>query len=149
MLFTDNPLLGVGIGNSPEYYPRNSVAIGVAPSQDPIQVHDIFLEVAAETGILGVLALGVLMWLTVENLYRARRAFLDAGLPTDAHLVGAFALGLFAFTVCLLFLPGAYPYFRLALFGLAAAMPVVAQRQQAKRERTSQEVSSSLNTVVA
>ncbi|MDQ7029783.1 MAG: O-antigen ligase family protein [Ardenticatenia bacterium] len=63
-MFADHPWLGVGVGNYAAVYP----AYKLPPWDDPLgHAHNIFLNVAAETGLVGLLAY-VLFWLAAFRL---------------------------------------------------------------------------------
>ena len=63
----DHPLLGVGLGNFPEYHMQtlNRHRISVLTEPNALRVHtaeSLYFQLAAETGALGLLALSVLTW---------------------------------------------------------------------------------------
>jgi O-antigen ligase len=60
-MFLDHPLLGVGIGNYPQAYPRYFITIFVNPLG---HAHNYYINIAAEAGIFGVL--GLLMFLAAS-----------------------------------------------------------------------------------
>ncbi len=70
-MFADRPWLGVGVGNYAAVYP----AYKIPPWDDPLgHAHNIFLNVAAETGLVGLVAY-VLFWLAAFRLtWQAVRA---------------------------------------------------------------------------
>lgn len=63
-MFWENPL-GVGAGNFPRLVPEYGIVSGTAPFYQP--VHNIYLLVLAETGVLGVLAFGFLLKLAYRR----------------------------------------------------------------------------------
>jgi O-antigen ligase len=70
-MIKDRPLLGVGFGNYQSYfdqYDRTLGLYGVARS-----VHNTPLLVAAETGLIGVMLLGMALILSIIKQSRARR----------------------------------------------------------------------------
>lgn len=69
-MFSDHPWLGVGIGNYPAVYP----AYALPRWEDPLgHAHNFYLNVAAETGLVG-LAAYLLLWIAALALtYRAIR----------------------------------------------------------------------------
>ncbi len=63
-MFTDRPWLGVGVGNYAAVYP----AYKIPPWDDPLgHAHNIYLNVAAETGLVG-LAAYLFLWLAAFRL---------------------------------------------------------------------------------
>jgi O-antigen ligase len=122
----DHPLLGVGPG---QYVPFYSLRYQRDPSikfkdlQVPRPAHDLYVGLAAETGLVG-LALFVAMpvWL-VRQLWRERRRL--AHVPVLADLAAALVLAIIAYHGAGLFLSFAYEryyWFLLALAGSTVAM---------------------------
>ncbi|MGG3739376.1 O-antigen ligase family protein [Aeribacillus pallidus] len=77
VMFRDNPVLGVGMGN---YYVRYKDFVTKYPELDigheAYSVHNSYLKVAAETGTIGLMtfmAIYVLFFLQVAKLYFAQR----------------------------------------------------------------------------
>ncbi len=61
----ERPWLGVGIGNYP---------LAVKPTalpREPIYVHDLWLDIAVETGILGLICFGAFFFSALSSVYRA------------------------------------------------------------------------------
>jgi len=67
-IIAEHPFLGVGIGNyALEINPK-------ADYRDPIYAHSLYLDIAAETGLFGLVAwLGILVTLSVSFLKKARQ----------------------------------------------------------------------------
>ncbi|WP_376793700.1 O-antigen ligase family protein [Thermogemmatispora sp.] len=75
-MFLDHPWLGVGIGNYGDAYPRYAIGIFVIPLG---HAHNYFINVAAEMGLVGLLAYTffvlVIAVLSARAYHRLRRAY--------------------------------------------------------------------------
>lgn len=132
-VFGDHPVLGVGPGNFPLYYQdyaerigielRERVKFGPRRGEEPQrESHNMFLSIAAELGLLGLVAFLAVIWTTARSLLRARRRWL--GVRTDlANMATALLLGIVAYVMTGFFLTLAferYFWLLLALGGAAA-----------------------------
>ncbi|MDX1622827.1 MAG: O-antigen ligase family protein [Gemmatimonadota bacterium] len=129
--FVENPILGVGAGNYSVHFDRHAARIGSAAREydepDARQYpHNLYLEIAAETGVVGLtLFLGALGAAFVA-LRRARRRFERAGDRAAADLAGAFAIALTGYLVSSLFLHGDFQRYLWVLLAFAAALEAIA-----------------------
>lgn len=69
----DHPLLGVGIGNYATNYQDYASQLGLERRTEDRQAHSLYLEMAAETGSLGVLTFTAMFAALLLGLHRARR----------------------------------------------------------------------------
>ena len=103
-MFRDHPLGGVGLGNYENHYLEYATRIGIDRRQEDREAHSLPLEVAAETGAVGLLAFILLMLTIVRRVYAARlRAAGD-----DLALATAVAVALSGYLTTSLFLHDAY-----------------------------------------
>ncbi len=127
-MFEDHPLTGVGAENyGATYFPyalRLNVPSAAARS------HDLYLQVAAETGVPGLLTFGAAMVLACAALLRRRAAALAAGDRTVDGLATACLLALAAYLVGSVFLPSAYPRYLWVIVGLGMAAARLAARAE-------------------
>ena len=123
-MFLDHPLLGVGRENYPLYELEYLAGSSLAKSAKGIPPHNLYLEVAAENGILGIIVVGGLLFMTFRALFEARKRFRAAGDHTHAELAAWLAIGLLGYLVSSLFLHGAFIW----MLGLQIAL-IVALRQ--------------------
>jgi O-antigen ligase len=91
----DHPIVGVGIGDFANVYP----AYGIRPLSAQ-HAHNLFLNLAAERGALGLAAFGLVLAVLGRALHRAWAA---AMTDTGRALVAGFSAGLTAFLVHSLF----------------------------------------------
>ena len=73
VMFARNPLLGVGLSNFPILYQDYTKSLGLAPSSEQRAPHDLYLEVAAETGIIGLIAFMSIVVLAYRSIIQARK----------------------------------------------------------------------------
>lgn len=76
-VFAEHPLLGVGFGNGPDALARYA--------GDSLSVHNLFLGVAIETGIVGIVIFLFMYYLVLKDLY----AIWSSGKSTSAEPVHA------------------------------------------------------------
>ena len=125
-MFLDAPLRGVGYGGFQDAYVDYARGFGIEVSADPREAHNLYLEIAAETGMAGLAAFGVLVAGVAAALRTARRSFRAAGrddLEGIAYALGASLLG---YLLTSIFLHMAFARFAWLLAGVALALPAVA-----------------------
>ena len=137
-MFFDHPILGVGVGNYPVYYQSYSRRIGLDPRTENREPHNLFLEVAAETGLVGLLVFFTVLFFSVQGIRQAWLTFKRLKLETYANLVAVFAIGVLGYFTAALFIHGAYPRYMWLLIGLALALPQVARNaiNEVKKEQS-------------
>jgi hypothetical protein len=116
--------LGVGVGNFPFYYPQYAPLSARYEYLSQIaDAHNLFLEAAAETGILGGVLFLIFVLALLVNGFRVAATTTETSLrPVALALVGAFATGaLMHLTYSYLYFP-----FEWVLIGTLAAIPQVA-----------------------
>jgi hypothetical protein len=101
-MFKDYWLTGVGFGSFDEHLPRYSDDEYVKVYTElgnPVGPHNLFMEVAAEQGASGLIALVVFFGTAIGGFWRGRRRFKAAGNSDMATLSSALELGLIAFII--------------------------------------------------
>ncbi|HEX5758950.1 MAG TPA: O-antigen ligase family protein [Thermoanaerobaculia bacterium] len=126
-VFLDHPLAGVGAGNYTVHFDRYAAQVGSAARQygeaeERQYPHNLYLEIAAETGVLGLAAFAAALAAAFAALLRARRRWERAGQGHMAGLAHAFAIALAGYLVSSLFLHGHYQRYLFLLFAFAAAL---------------------------
>lgn len=118
-IIRDHPILGIGTNNFPLYYQEYARPLGVVLTRDARAPHDLYLEVATETGLLGAAAFGVLVLSLCVVL---RRCWRTSGQSQEMReLALAVALALFGYLVGSIFLHSAFWRFAWLLVGFALA----------------------------
>lgn len=131
LVFADHPLLGVGPDMYRQYYREYATEIGIRVLAAERQAHNLYLGLAAELGLAGLLAFGGVIVTTVGGLLRARRDAV-ARHPDLAHLAGGYVLAVAAYLMSGMFLHLAfirYLWLMLALAGAAAWVIARAARE--------------------
>lgn len=116
-MFRDYPIFGVGLHNYPLYYLDYSEEIGLDPRLEQREPHSLYLGALAETGIVGGMALLVILWLALRGAWLARRRL--AG--RDALLAEGIFVAFTTFLVAALFLHLSYPRYLWLMVGLGLA----------------------------
>ena len=134
-MFADNPILGVGVNNYPAQYLDYSRSLGLDSRREQRPPHNLFLEIAAESGILGLIVFGSVCVIIFQRLIGAENLLSAAGKRDDASLLWALRLSLIGYFICGIFLHAAFPRYMWLLLGLAMVMPQVAQNELGNRRR--------------
>ncbi len=123
-VFLDHPLLGVGVGHAPDYLAEYGNRSGYARLPKHIGSHNMYLEILAETGVLGGAAFALILIVLVRRMLRLRKYY-SARRPEYAHTLASLLLGIVAFLVTGVFLHMAYArYFWLLLALCGAAVSI-------------------------
>jgi len=125
--FLGNPLIGVGVGSYSARFSEYSGEVSSAARsyKDPgarRYPHSLYLEIAAETGALGLTTFGLVLVACFAMLSGARRDLLATGDPTTACFARALQIALVAYLVTSLFLHGEFARYLWMVFGFASAV---------------------------
>jgi len=126
------PLLGVGLNNFSSRYQEFTKEIGLAPSASARSLHNLYLEVAAETGILGFSAFSMIIWLAVKSILNSRKIFLETLQEEYANLTVGLAAGFGGYLIAAFFIHSAYPRQFYLLIGIVFALPRIAEQVRAE-----------------
>ena len=126
LIFSDHPLFGVGLNNYKTFYQEYAQPLGWDNRREERSAHSLYLETAAETGLVGLTVLGVLLGTALKGSFRAQNSFARHGRYDEASLCWALAIGLVGYLIASLFLHGAYPRYFWLLLGILLALPYVA-----------------------
>ena len=124
-IFTDHPVLGVGLKNYKYYYQDYAQPLGWDKRREERSAHNLFLEIAAETGLVGLAAFGAIVGSAFYGLRRAERLLTQRGRYNEAGIAWALAVGLIGYLAASFFLHGAYPRYFWLLIGIALALPQI------------------------
>lgn len=143
VMLADNLIFGVGRGNYRFHYRDYIQEIEGAGSNTERDAHSLYLEVAAEQGIVGFAVFAGLILTVWGRLRVAERLFAAAGERRMAALSVAVKVGFLGYLVTSLFLHGAYGYMFWLQVGMAVALVVIAQREATQRPSQSVQVAQS------
>jgi O-antigen ligase len=133
-MFVQHPLMGVGLNNFPSLYQDYTKSIGLAPSANQRSPHNLYLEVASESGIVGLSVFLLMLGLAFRAIVAARKKFMEAGMDDYAHLVTGFAIAFGGYLLSALFVHAAYPRYFYLLLGIAYALPLIFEQMQIDRD---------------
>lgn len=122
-----NPLFGVGLNSFNYLFPEYSKKLGLALVATEREAHNLYLEVAAETGLIGFLVLVIVLGACMRTLLRARGLFERADMPEYSGMVTGFMAGLVGYLVAALYIHNAFPRYFFLLLGIAMAVRLVVE----------------------
>jgi O-antigen ligase len=126
-VFRDHPVFGVGIGNFNAYYQAYTRQLGLDPRAQARSAHNLYLEIAAERGVVGLLVFGSILVLALRQVFQASAKFKRLGNQQMADLSAAMGVSLITYLVTAFFLHDAFPRFFWVLVGVCWAIPQIAQ----------------------
>lgn len=132
-MLSTHPIFGVGWNSYAYLFPFYSKDIGLANVATQREAHDLYLEVAAETGVVGLVAFGLILFSSLRVVVRARRQFIQAKMTDYAGMTTAFGVGFVGYLVAAIFIHGAFLRYFHVLLGIAWALYLVAQHTLAER----------------
>ena len=128
LLFLDNPLLGAGPGMAPLHYQEYALLVGGKVRASTRRAHNLYLELAAETGVIGLLAFLGMLWTVLQGVDGARRR----AQYSDRELWGlvcGLELGVLILLATSVFLHASYVRYFWLLLALAVAAAALPRRQ--------------------
>ncbi len=128
-MFFDHPIRGVGFGNYEVYYQKYSRKIFLDSRLEEREAHSRYLEILAETGILGFTSFSMLLWMMFLGLWRARKVAAKWGLVDLKGTATALGVGMVGFLTASIFLHDAYARFFWLLMGIAFAVPNIVRHE--------------------
>jgi O-antigen ligase len=133
MMFRDHPIGGVGLENYPVYYLEYSRRLGLDPRLEQRDAHNLYLEVAAETGLAGLAFFGLVLWSAWRSLGRSGKKARAMGKNELAGMINAVGIGFGGYLAAGIFIHNAFPRFFWLLVGLALALPQVVEHESLER----------------
>ena len=120
LMFADYPLFGVGPGNYAVHYQEYAPKAGFEVKLANRQAHTLYGGIAAENGIFGIICFLLILYFTLRDLYKGRRALLENNFLLASIMTGLF-LGVIAYMVTGIFLHANFIRFFWLIMGLAGA----------------------------
>lgn len=119
--FLDHPIVGVGPGvYFKEYSRQYANRLGLRYLQSERRGHSLYLELAADTGLIGLTAFLAMVGTPMVLLYRSARRWRKRD-PQRAMVASSLLFALFAYLACAVFLHLSYQRYFWALLALASA----------------------------
>ncbi len=107
IMFENNPILGIGIGQFQHNYVDFALANGLDIGA-PSQAHNRYIELAAEQGIVGVVVFFGMIATVVGVGFAAIRGFRRLGQKCESGLVFGLLLGVMGYLMTAVFLHDDY-----------------------------------------
>jgi putative inorganic carbon (hco3(-)) transporter len=126
-MFADNPILGVGPGCSLVAYPLYVPKDPMCSCQDQLVIHNAFIQILSEVGLLGFLPFMGLFAVTIFQLWKIQRTNSLSNLRMYA--MGC-ELALWGFVACGLSGGFSYTWFPYILLGVGVAIKRVHDQMQ-------------------
>ena len=140
--FLDHPLIGVGPGQYPVFYSTEYVnKLGMVNQDQNRRAHNLYLELAAETGILGILIFLVILSSITWPLWKISRRW-SFEYPDLANIASSFVLSMFGYMVTGVFLQLAFQRYFWILIALSSATIRVLVKEGADRTAARESLSS-------
>ena len=126
-MFMDNPVLGVGYNNYNINYLDYSRRLGIDPRYEYRSAHSLYVEVAAETGILGLLVYTFILYSVLSKNYQSWRRLNRHKEGELATMVAVFSIGFIGYLTAAMFIHDAYPRYFWLLVGIAYSIPNIVE----------------------
>jgi O-antigen ligase len=134
LIFVDHPLIGVGAGNYTQYFDeyvgRLSSEVREYEVIDDVHYpHNLYLEIAAETGLAGLVSFGALIALAFATLYGSIRRSRAGGDPYATAVSHACSVALMGYLVSALFLHGHFQRSMWVVLALGVSLSMMTPRR--------------------
>lgn len=134
--FTDHPFTGVGPGVYFREYSREYAnRLGLRYLNSERRGHSLYLELAADTGTIGLTAFLAMVATAMALLFRSFRYWRSRD-PERASLASAFFFALFAYLACGAFLQLSYQRYFWVLLALASSVLWTLRQDQRSEEQS-------------
>lgn len=125
-MFKDYPLTGVGMSNYKNYYYYYARPLGLDTSIGSRNPHNLYFQILAERGLLGLFVFVYVMYKTFHGLYFSQKIFLERNQEDLARIAHSFMICLVIYLVASMFLHDSYIRYYWVLIGIAWSFPVLA-----------------------
>ena len=138
MMFVDHPVLGVGVNNFTNSYLRYARQLGIDQRGEERGAHSLYIQIAAEQGLLGVAVFTLILFKVFQSLHEARRGFLALGKRDLAYLCLALMVGFTGYLTSSLFIHLSYPRMFWLIVGMSLAMPTAVEYARERLRKNNQ-----------
>ena len=119
-VFIDHPILGVGPGQFKYYSKEYSDELGLGVLVGTRESHSLYLDIASQLGIPGILTFMAILFMTLHNLARTRHE-----RPALANMATAFILVIISFMTTGVFLHLSYVRYFALMLALASVVSII------------------------
>jgi len=132
-VFLDHPLMGVGPGQFPVFYSTAYVnRLGIVNQNRNLRAHNMYLELAAETGIPGILVFLMILCCITWPLWRMSRGW-SREFPDLANMASSFVLSMVGYMATAIFLQLAFQRYFWILIALGSATVRILAKEGVER----------------
>ncbi|MCI0395011.1 MAG: O-antigen ligase family protein [Chloroflexi bacterium] len=128
-VFVDHPLVGVGPGVFPYYSKRYADRLDITSIEGRREAHSLYLDVAADNGLLGFVAFMGILVVTLRDLWRTRKRWLEER-PELANMATSCLLAILAYLATGIFLHLSYLRYFWLIIALGSAAILVARNEE-------------------
>jgi O-antigen ligase len=115
-MFRDNPVFGIGYSQYESNYQDYSARLGLDDRTEERQAHNLYLEILAETGVIGMAAFILMIFVIFNSLNQARHQLNQVGRSDLVPWLLALQFGLMAYLLNSIFLHDSFArYLRLSI----------------------------------
>jgi len=142
-MFTDNPVLGVGFANYSDNYWEYAGNLGLEASARNLtaertqrEPHSLYIEIMAETGLLGIITFLSFFGLVMRNLFTFRKNYRSQASKPDKEWsawITATGMSIVTFLIAGLFLHGIGFRFIWVLAGMALSIVDISKNELSTR----------------
>ena len=129
MVFADHPLVGVGPGMFKYYSAEYGEQINPGVLEGTREAHSLYLGIAADHGLLGLLSFLAIIFVTLSILLRSREQ-LARSRPELLNLVNAFILAIVSYLATGFFLHLSYARYLWLILAVAGAAGAIARESK-------------------
>lgn len=131
-----HPLFGIGLSNFSYLFNQYSKEAGLALVATERAAHNLYLEVVAETGLVGLATFLIILATCIRTIAHCWWVFVKTKYREYAGMIAAFGMGFLGYLVAAFFIHGAYPRYFYLLIGIALSLHLVAQNHQEELRST-------------
>jgi hypothetical protein len=128
-VFFEHPILGVGPGHYAKFYSaKYGNEVGTKRLISNRRAHSLYLEMLADTGLVGMITFMTVAFVTSRQLWQLRRR-LNQARPELAHIATALLLAIFGYFGTAMFLHLSYQRYYWFLMALASAALLIFEKE--------------------
>jgi hypothetical protein len=132
-MFRDYPFFGVGLDNFTSRYPAYANQLGiVASSTQANSPHNLYLQMASETGIFGLSTFFLLIGYMFNEIRKAAKTFAEMNRPDLKEMAIGIGLGLVGYFISGMFIHDSYPRYLWLMVGVGLSVNIVAKNMEAQ-----------------
>jgi putative inorganic carbon (hco3(-)) transporter len=126
--FADHPIVGVGPGIFRYYSAEYGNQLGLSMLFGNREAHSLYLGIAADLGIPGILCFLYILYLTLRNLWRTQKRWKEK-YPDLSNIAESFVLSIIGFMTTGIFLHLSYLRYFMMLLALANVTTLIEVRE--------------------